>query len=55
MIDDGALHYQLMLELEQFEQDQIDEINLELNTIVSEDLLTYEMEEANMMLQTYNN
>lgn len=41
MIDDGALHYQLMLELEQFEQDQIDEINLELNT-VSEYSLTNE-------------
>lgn len=41
MIDDGALHYQLMLELEQWEQDQIEEINLELNT-VSEYLLTNE-------------
>ena len=54
MIDE-ALHYQLMLELEQWEQDQIDEINLELNTVVSEYLLTYEMEEVNLMLQTYNN
>ena len=40
MIDE-ALHYQLMLELEQWEQDQIEEINLELNT-VSEYLLTNE-------------
>ena len=40
MIDE-ALHYQLMLELEQWEQDQIEELNLELNT-VSEYLLTNE-------------
>lgn len=52
---DEAMHYQLMLELQQWEEEEIDRINLELNTIVSEDLLTYEMEEANMMLQTYNN
>ena len=32
MIDE-ALHYQLMLELEQWEQDQIEELNLELNTV----------------------
>jgi len=49
MIEDTqAQHYQLMLELQQWEEEEIDRINLELNE-VSEYSLTYDM------LQFYNN
>ena len=42
---DEAMHYQLMLELQQWEEEEIDRINLELSE-VSEYLLTNDVADS---------